>query len=68
MLQSTKASRQHASIDVAPAGALLTDLGSANGTYVDGVRLTAPRPLAGGETVTFGDVPFQVSLTLDSRG
>ena len=42
----------------------MTDLGSANGTFVNGQRLAAPHPLRAGETVMFGDVPFAVSLRL----
>jgi len=64
VLESTKSSRQHAAIDVAPSGAVVTDLGSANGTFVNGQRLAAPHPLRAGETVMFGDVPFAVSLRL----
>jgi pSer/pThr/pTyr-binding forkhead associated (FHA) protein len=64
VLESTKSSRQHAAIDVAPGGATVTDLGSANGTFVNGQRLAAPHRLKTGETVMFGDVPFAVSLRL----
>ncbi len=64
VLESTKSSRQHAAIDVAPSGAVVTDLGSANGTFVDGQRLAAPHKLKAGETLMFGDVPFAVSLRL----
>jgi pSer/pThr/pTyr-binding forkhead associated (FHA) protein len=39
-------SRNHARISVAGGGATLVDLGSTNGTYVNGVRLKANEPVA----------------------
>ncbi|MGZ8414213.1 MAG: phage tail protein I [Gemmatirosa sp.] len=39
-------SRRHAEVRVEGAGALLTDVGSAGGTFVDGVRLAASQPFA----------------------
>ncbi len=46
-------SRRHASIRVEGEGALLKDLGSANGTYVDGARATEAR-IADGARVYIG--------------
>ena len=40
---STKASRDHARIVVEEGRAVLEDLGSKNGTYLDGRRLEQPR-------------------------
>ncbi|MBC8162439.1 MAG: FHA domain-containing protein, partial [Roseiflexaceae bacterium] len=49
-LNSPVVSRHHAELRVRPEGLVLTDLGSANGTFVDGARLLAnqPRLLVGG--------------------
>jgi DNA-binding winged helix-turn-helix (wHTH) protein len=48
-------SRRHARIVVAAAGVRIEDLGSKNGTFVDGVRLlTEAVPLADGSRVVFG--------------
>jgi hypothetical protein len=49
-------SRYHANIYRDPAGILIRDMESANGTFVDGVRLQAnqPVPLSGGEEIQIG--------------
>jgi hypothetical protein len=51
-------SRYHAKLMVEDQQAMLTDLASVNGVYVDGSRLEAetPRPLKGGEEVQIADV------------
>jgi two-component system response regulator AtoC len=49
-------SRQHARFVVEPGAVRLEDLGSANGTRVNGERLVAPRALLYGDIITFGDV------------
>jgi len=54
-LADPKASRHHAHIHREGMSFILTDLGSANGTRVDGVRLTGPHPLQHGERITIGD-------------
>ncbi|MGD2113509.1 MAG: adenylate/guanylate cyclase domain-containing protein [Acidobacteriota bacterium] len=51
-------SRHHARIDVTEEGAVLTDLGSTNGTFVDGKRIES-RPLDGSETIRCGGLPFR---------
>ncbi len=48
-------SRAHARIDVTPEGVVLTDLGSKNGTLLDGVRVER-RALGTSHTIHFGDV------------
>ena len=55
-------SRRHARFDVTAQRVVLTDLGSGNGTFVNGERLEAPRELSGGETVNFGHRSFRVEL------
>jgi len=45
-IDSVKVSRQHARIMIAGNTATLEDLGSKNGTYLHGTRLTAPVRLA----------------------
>jgi DNA-binding NtrC family response regulator len=53
---SLAVSRQHARFLIDPTGVRVVDLDSQNGTRVNGVRLSAVRPLAYGDIVTFGDV------------
>jgi S1-C subfamily serine protease len=60
-LNDVKVSRQHAAIESLASGqVVLSDLGSANGTFVDGKRLEGNVALRGGETVRFGDTEFKV--------
>jgi type II secretory pathway predicted ATPase ExeA len=58
---STIVSRYHALISYTPEGVMLVDLGSTNGTCVDGVRIGS-HCLAAGETITLGDCRIEYSL------
>lgn len=51
-------SRWHASLERGPYGWLLDDLGSTNGTRVNGWRVTSPSLVRPGDLVTFGRVTF----------
>ena len=57
VLDSPLVSRYHAELQRTPDGVLLRDLGSANGTYVDGQRVQEHR-LQSGEQVYLGNVRF----------
>jgi CheY-like chemotaxis protein len=61
-------SRQHASISATRDFVLLTDLGSSNGTYINGMRLTAHQavPLKHGDTVMLGDLQLQLLFNVMS--
>jgi hypothetical protein len=52
-------SRRHSRIDIKGDHAILSDLGSTNGTHVDGVRLQRPKRLLSGEQFTLGTFPFR---------
>jgi hypothetical protein len=54
-----RASRRHAEIRRDGADYLLSDLGSSNGTLVNGQRLTAPHRLRHGDTFEIGDDLFR---------
>jgi diguanylate cyclase (GGDEF)-like protein len=62
-------SRRHASIRVDGAGAVVTDLGSANGTYVDGRRVATARVEDGGRIQIGGQttLKFIWADELDAR-
>ena len=56
VLRDAKASRRHASFKELPDGRVeLTDLGSRNGTFVNGQQVTGSVVLNGGEEVRIGD-------------
>ena len=55
VLPDPNVSRHHAEIRREGTSFLVTDLESANGTLVNGVRLTAPHALRHGERITIGD-------------
>jgi len=51
-------SRWHASLQRDRGGWLLSDLGSTNGTRLNGWRVNGPIPVRGGDMVSFGAVTF----------
>jgi Inner membrane component of T3SS, cytoplasmic domain/Domain of unknown function (DUF1707) len=51
-------SRWHASLQRGADGWLLADLGSTNGTRLNGWRVTSPSPVTAGDIVTFGRMRF----------
>ena len=56
VLLDASLSRVHARIDVEPDGTSVLDLGSRNGTFVDGIRVTEPVPLRDGAEILLGCV------------
>jgi two-component system cell cycle response regulator len=56
-------SRAHARFEVGPAGVVVADLGSTNGTFVNGQRIEADFPLQVGDSLTLGP---DVILRLDA--
>ncbi len=63
VLGDSEISRQHARLSRTPGGYLLEDLGSTNGTFVNGERLVAPRVLNHGDVVALGE---NVTVTFES--
>ncbi len=55
-LDARGVSRQHAQIRIAAGSAAVEDLGSKNGTWVNGARITAAVPLREGDTIRVGVV------------
>jgi len=56
-------SRQHSRITRTPGGMVLEDLGSTNGTFVNGDRLVSPRVLTSSDLVGMGE---NVTMTYES--
>jgi hypothetical protein len=52
-------SRSHARIEMSPGGWQIVDSGSANGTFVNGARLTTPQRLVAGDEIQIGGTRFR---------
>jgi pSer/pThr/pTyr-binding forkhead associated (FHA) protein len=63
-LSSRSVSRRHALVEKTPNGWIVRDLGSANGTRVNGARVTEA-PLVSGAAVMFGEV--EALFTVEAR-
>jgi len=59
---SEQVSREHAEFIVGQSGVSVTDLGSRNGTLVNGRAITAPQDLKNGDLVQVGNLTFAVSI------
>lgn len=57
-LSDATVSRQHARIRLEEDHFVLYDLGSANGTFLNGTRVEQPVPIKDGDTIRFGEVEF----------
>ncbi len=53
-VEAPNVSWQHARLDQTPVGFTLVDLGSTNGTFVNGQRITTPRILGKGDLIQIG--------------
>jgi pSer/pThr/pTyr-binding forkhead associated (FHA) protein len=56
------ASVQHARIEPRRDGVWLEDLGSTNGTFLNGVKLTQPRKLSSGDVIRVGETDLRYQL------
>lgn len=65
-LDSPNVSRRHARLVVNGAHATLEDLGSKNGSFVRGVRISTPAPLASGDEVRIGPFTLVFRVARDS--
>lgn len=60
-LNDSGVSRNHARISPDPEGASIEDLGSSNGTYVNGERIEAARRLTDGDEIQMGGAVLRVA-------
>jgi DNA-binding winged helix-turn-helix (wHTH) protein len=65
-MDSPTVSRRHACIRVSTEGAVIEDLGSHNGTFVRGQKVTEPVPLRDGDEIRLGSVV--VTLRIGQAG
>ena len=63
VIPDSEISRQHARLTRSPAGYVLEDLGSTNGSFVNGERISAARVLNPGDLIAFGET---VTVTYDA--
>ena len=66
-LQCRSISKLHAEIVLCDDGLSITDLGSKNGTFINGKQITEAEALQDGDLVQFGKVAFRVSQELTER-
>src|SRR4051794_31791010 len=59
---SVEVSRQHTEITITDTTVTVRDLGSRNGTMVNGTLLTGPHQLKSGELLKIGPLTFAVSI------
>ncbi|MEW5853092.1 MAG: FHA domain-containing protein [Myxococcota bacterium] len=60
-LENRALSRRHAQLEVRGASIWIRDLGSQNGTFINGERLEGARPIQGGDIISLGG-KFQLRL------
>lgn len=59
-------SRHHCVLFVGSAGAIVRDLNSRNGTFVNDERITGDRPLQSGDRLSVGQLTFEVRIKIDA--
>ena len=65
VINDAEVSRKHARLILQGGGFILEDLGSTNGSFVDGQRLMGPHALRPGELIMLGE---NISLNFESAG
>jgi EAL domain-containing protein (putative c-di-GMP-specific phosphodiesterase class I) len=60
-IPSPTVSRRHAELDVVDGQLMLRDLGSTNGTSVNGIRIAEPCAVHHGDLLQFGQIVFRVT-------
>lgn len=54
-INDAEVSRKHATLELRGSSYIIQDLGSTNGTFVNGARISSPQVLNPGDTVSFGE-------------
>jgi pSer/pThr/pTyr-binding forkhead associated (FHA) protein len=54
VISDEQASRRHSDLEISPNGLIVTDNNSANGTFVNGTRISSPQLLKPGDTLQIG--------------
>lgn len=66
-LHGTAVSRKHASIAIEEGEVRITDLGSSNGTCVNGHRIQGVQPLVSGDAISIGDIMLVLNSAAGRR-
>jgi predicted component of type VI protein secretion system len=66
VLADPEVSRRHAALRKTPGGAAVEDLGSTNGTFVNGTRITGLVELSDGDVVRFGNTEWELRSAANS--
>lgn len=66
VLDDSEVSRRHASISAGPDAPAIEDLGSTNGTFVNGERIEGSRPLQAGDRLRIGTTVLEVDLPVQA--
>jgi hypothetical protein len=61
-LADPRVSRRHACITRTGDAVVIEDLGSTNGTYVNGARIAEPRPIVPGDRIGLGDTELRLEI------
>ena len=67
-IEDPEISRRHAEVRPAGDGIEVEDLGSTNGTFVNGSKIDSPTALSGGDTVRVGQAEIQVEPAPSAGG
>lgn len=63
-IEHSQVSDRHAELDLIGGAIQIKDLGSANGTYVNGFRITQPVALKNGDELTLGKLPYRIQIAV----
>jgi pSer/pThr/pTyr-binding forkhead associated (FHA) protein len=65
-VKDDRVSTKHAALSEQGGNLIVTDLGSRNGTFVNGQKISGPTPVPSGALIQFGDSGPMVSVTFDA--
>ena len=68
LIEDPRASRRHAMIRRQDDGYWLFDLGSFNGSYINGTRVTGAKQLTNGDILNFADQEYRYSQLGETQG
>jgi class 3 adenylate cyclase/pSer/pThr/pTyr-binding forkhead associated (FHA) protein len=66
-VQHPSVSRAHARFTMTATGCRVSDLGSSNGTFVNGIRITTDADVRDGDAIAFGEVHAKVTAPLPPK-